>query len=255
MLGWILFALSVGSIVALTVNAIDAVRTAGQGVSVLWRDISDVLSLVVPLALATATALALGWFQVNLRKILREMRDAQTESYRPWQYLRRLRVSDVADMLSLRLGSLLSLVSDIFMNRIRLLGYSQVFGQRRYRGRIITHEIYDLLVKSWDEYPEWMGPTKAMIDVAETAATMSTKLWFMPPKKGERSDLQTLIACGQMTMCFNLLEHIHRERRTRNEGFVSEAVERLFGRARDDWERLKENPYALVDERDGERAA
>ena len=246
-IAWALFALALGSLIALTGNAIDALRTEGQGVSILWRDLSDVLSLIFPLALAAGTAVALAWFQINLRKLMHTLRDIQTAAYRPWRYLRRLRVSDVMGMASLRLGSLAALVNNVFLSRIRQLSYGQVFGQRRYRGRIVTHEIYDLLVKTWRDYPEWMHPTDAMVAVAEDAATMSIQLWLSRPKPGERSQLQKLMACGQVTMCFNLLEHLHFQGRAADGSFAAAAGQALFERVRQDWELLKTDPYTLVD--------
>jgi hypothetical protein len=144
---------------------------------------------------------------------------------------------------------LAALVNNVFLSRIRQLSYGQVFGQRRYRGRIVTHEIYDLLVKEWQDYPEWMRPTDAMVAVAEETATMSIQLWLSRPKPGERSQLQKLMACGQITMCFNLLEHLHLKRRAADGSFATAAGEALFERARGDWELLKKDPYVFTDGR------
>ncbi len=69
------------------------------------------------------------------------------------------------------------------------------------------------------------------------------------PKPGKRSQLQKAMACGQITMCFNLLEHLHFQRRAADGPFAAAAGEALFERARRDWGLLRKDPYAFADGR------
>jgi hypothetical protein len=67
---------------------------------------------------------------------------------------------------------------------------------------------------------------------------MPTTLWFEQPDQ-----LDDLVACGQATLCHALLCHLERDGEP-----TAAATSELAARARHLWERLNEEPHALVRE-------
>jgi hypothetical protein len=83
------------------------------------------------------------------------------------------------------------------------------------------------------DLPGWLIPSEAARKLAERAANLPTALWFNSPQ-----DLDNVIACGRMTMCFNILTHLERQYPVRNV-----AQQALYEQARADWAQLQANPY------------
>jgi Zn-finger nucleic acid-binding protein/predicted acylesterase/phospholipase RssA len=178
---------------------------------------------------------------------------------RPWATVKSLRVSEVQSMMSLRASSLFALSNDIFLNRIRYMGYALLYSQPQLMGKIVPQDINTLLQRD-AILPSWNLPlpSRQMMEVVvPRAAKMPTKLWFDKPDPTERSELDTLIACGQLTLCFNLLRFmILRCPREPDGRFKNRAVQRVFDQACQDWQRLVRDAYVLVDAREaGEPAA
>lgn len=249
---WLLAAVCVLTALAVLWHGADAIATSG--LRSVWRDVDDVFAYVTPLVLSAAAALGIIWLRRRARGVLgtldRVLRiegtPAALNRSRPpaWRSLKRLTIRDVGSLLGLRVSSMASLVNDIFMIRIRSLGYALLYGTERYRHRIIANEIHDLertpgRTPSTDQQP----PSRELGEVVERAAVMPTAFWFQRP-----DDLDTLIACGQATICRNVLEHISREK-VRDPGTYTPAVAALFERAASDWERLNADPMAFLPRR------
>jgi hypothetical protein len=116
----------------------------------------------------------------------------------------------------------------------------------RFRSRTITSLIYELLQVSEAgphlDYPDWLLPSQAQVDCATKAHQVDTALWF------DSSDqLPALVATGQSTMCFNLLEFIGRRlEQTPDHAGLTAQRNRLLGL----WEQLKADPYKLLRQSD-----
>ena len=102
---------------------------------------------------------------------------------------------------------------------------------------------------------EILNPGKKIIDATTRANMMSTKLWFTPEElKGDENTLDTLIACGQFTICFSLLEYI--EKYIKNSKFQTQydkydegtklAINQLEFTLLEDWRKFKQDPYWMV---------
>src|SRR5439155_103756 len=80
------------------------------------------------------------------------------------------------------------------------------------RDRIVANEIYDVVTAGKGAeaagLPDWLTASPAMVDIARAASTMGTKLWLTPPPPGQRGELDGLIACAQMTTCYNLVRRM-----------------------------------------------
>jgi Zn-finger nucleic acid-binding protein len=193
------------------------------------------------------SAVAIGhWFRRGLRSIPGMKVSA-------WKFLKKLKVGDLLNMTYLRLTSTWAMTTDIFMNRIRFLGYSMLFSQRRFKRKIVANEI-DSLLRTDDVHglPDWLEPTEQMTDViVQPSAKIPTKLMLNPPTGHTRGEFETLIACGQTTICYNLLAHMLINCTRDGEDFENKDVHKFFHRLKEDWLTLKKDAFFFVDERKG----
>jgi hypothetical protein len=134
------------------------------------------------------------------------------------------------------------MASKVFMKRIRSLQLAQLFADPRFRDRTVTSFIYELLQVAEAgphlDYPDWLLPTNAQVACARIAHQVDTALWFDSP-----GELLSLVASGQSTTCFNLLEFVERrlEQTPDDAGLAG-----LGAQLRSLWERLKVNPYEFA---------
>lgn len=82
---------------------------------------------------------------------------------------------------------------------------------------------------------------KMALDAAQTPTT----LWFAKNPEKAQEELDTVVACGQFTMCFTLLRLIE-EISNRQNKTLSPEIEEVRQRAQAAWELLKENPQIWV---------
>ncbi|HXB08069.1 MAG TPA: hypothetical protein VNW04_13155, partial [Puia sp.] len=88
---------------------------------------------------------------------------------------------------------------------------------------------------------EFLMPSAGLRAVVDIATEMGTTLWFAPADQ-EKKCLESLLAAGQATMCFNLLRVSYRF------GNSDPAWVELRGRLREDWARFKEEPFWIYNE-------
>ena len=141
------------------------------------------------------------------------------------------------EMMSTRLSSTWALTGTIFLNRIRSLGYSLLENRDDLKGRVIKNEIFDIVEQ--ENKASVHAPSAQMLAVAQRASTMETQLWY-----DDEDQLKDLVATGQFTICYNLLEHIDRLRAARGDEDLNTA---LYTKASEDWEILKEDPFAFIE--------
>jgi predicted acylesterase/phospholipase RssA len=144
----------------------------------------------------------------------------------------RLRLGELGPLLGSRLRSVLELLTTVFTYRVRRLEYDQMFAEPAPRG---PSPVAVLVYKLADERPRSdstaLAPSEAVREVARRAVAVRTALWYAGP-----DELRALLACGQLTACAALLEHAER----------AEAPAEVVTRLRALWDRLQEDPYALV---------
>lgn len=142
-----------------------------------------------------------------------------------------------------RVGSLLTLVQEIFLKQIRRLIYGEVYQSHKWRYRQMSNLIYELRPDDFLEsrnlgknkkYGPWLKEVKpvegeteeeakkglkgeqalehmlgtSIPDVAKDASHFGTTLWFTPEDQ-EEATLDKLIATGQFTMCYNLIYYLN----------------------------------------------
>ncbi|WP_020570051.1 patatin-like phospholipase family protein [Neolewinella persica] len=146
--------------------------------------------------------------------------------------------------------SVLKMVMDIFLRRIRQLQISALFASPEWRGRIKNNNIYSLKGAHVDVVGFKMSK------VIAAANTMPTTLWFSEAEK-EQHMLDDLIAAGQCTLCFNLRKYIDELKTKEYEGqniwaatppAQQASIEQLRSNLEDYWRRFREDPYWLLNE-------
>jgi predicted acylesterase/phospholipase RssA len=126
-----------------------------------------------------------------------------------------------------RLNSLLSLLLNVFLKVVRRLNYNLVYNDERWQYRRIGNLIHELTRDDYEtqgrrisdertaavlgksiftgDYAEDVG--KNIQAVAEAASDFGTTLWFTPEDQ-LGGTLDKLVATGQFTMCYNLIEYL-----------------------------------------------
>jgi hypothetical protein len=88
----------------------------------------------------------------------------------------------------------------------------------------------------------WLKPSEEMQKITCSATNMPTTLWFDDP-----ADLQKLIACGEYSMCYNLIDYILRrygQQKSKYPAWVRELLDRLV----EDWKKFEVNPMMMARE-------
>ncbi len=157
----------------------------------------------------------------------------------------KLDIGLVKRMIKERLSSAFVMINEIFLNQIRRLNYNLFFESERLKGRRIGAYIYQLCedVNSMgpafdDKKPK--PPTPLLKESARIAAEMPTTLWF-DEKDRTVNRLENLVACGQFTICYNLLDYVLRlpdEAR-------DEDLKLLEASLKKDWNNFLKDPYFM----------
>ncbi|MGZ3883182.1 MAG: patatin-like phospholipase family protein [Bacteroidia bacterium] len=177
----------------------------------------------------------------------------------------KLKFGTLLNMLVNRRRSGMKMVSDVFLRQMRWFSLERVYGDPAWKPRLSMNTIFKLtedeVLKRKKKYSylsgELLDPGEDIILAASSASRMSTTLWFTPQElEGHRNILNTLIACGQFTVCFTLLEYM--ERYMKNKDYEADynaysedtkkAIEELYDRLMKDWMHFKKNPYWMVNE-------
>lgn len=173
--------------------------------------------------------------------------------------LDRLKFGDIATLLANRGKSVVQLASSVFMKHIRRLNYRSVFRNDAWKHRRIMNAIYQLCTfkptgadfPSQKGYPAYLHPGRPIVENTKRAANMGTTLWFTAKEKEERLP-ETVIACGQYTICWNLLAFLNRLKDSplKNEACYAPLLA-LEERLNADWARFQENPFCRLPDKSG----
>jgi predicted acylesterase/phospholipase RssA len=197
----------------------------GASALLLGRRLATDGTLALPFLASLGIAGGLVWLERRLR----------TEAVRrvpglSWTRLLRLRLSELPWLVEARVRSLIALTADVFMKRIRGLGYKRLFGDDAYAKRRVANLIYELAQAS-DADP--LAPSASQRAVCARAAATPTTLWLENDQQ-----LRDLVACGRSTTCYTLLRHLE----DRFGGRPPDEAADLVARARALWKALQADP-------------
>lgn len=181
---------------------------------------------------------------------------------KPLRKLLKIQLGVYESMTVNRINSLMKMTNDVFLKHIRRLNYRQVYNDDSWKNRRIMSAIYELAdreklarkVKK-NTMKEELLPSEAIEKVANRAKSMGTTLWFTKEelRKGEdnRNMAEAIIACGQFTLCWNLLLYIEKLKvDSENTNTAHEALMICEPDLMKHWKKFQENPYWLIKEFD-----
>ena len=241
----VLFAMCLLTLIAVAYHAID--MQWGSGAEEPW-DESDVFLIFMPLLLSGTAVYVLWWLRRRILQIITGLNHVLAIEGKPgttnkatiaWPYLRNLKLTMVGELIGQRATSMMSLVNEIFFDRVRTLSYT-LLANSTFQNRYIANELRDLLRDSAPAALPWLTPSPKLIELVKRARQMPSIFWFEQP-----DDLRVLIACGHATTYFNVLKFY--AERAAADG-ISPEEQRVFDAAQADWERLKEDPMHMVAE-------
>lgn len=240
-----------------------------QTVFLVFIFLGGILLLLIGLASVFLPGMAYKGYQQLLRKVRRmlKMPVDPNQNYR-WQQLLpgftqkyipnilRLEFDQLGPMLTDRVNSVMTMVTEVFMKQVRRLIYERVYEDDSWENRRISNFIYELrkedhqknmIQKSWLHEKALREPGENIMTVAEKAASMETTLWFTE-QDGKEKMMDHLIACGQFTICFNLLEYIYKLRRSPDyaDHPDKEHLDQLYEVMMTDWKAFQQDPFVLM---------
>jgi predicted acylesterase/phospholipase RssA len=175
---------------------------------------------------------------------------------KPLRKLLKIRVSTYDNLFANRINSMLKLTGTVFLKHIRRLNYNTIFDDSYWKNRRVMTAVYELRAgEDWKgkikkgTLPEYLKPSTKIQNAAKDAASMPTTLWFTGTLEEKKNTLDTLIATGQFTTCWNLLEYIYNlnmDSSNTNQGHAE--FKKLEGLLLEHWEKFQIDPYWLVKE-------
>ena len=176
---------------------------------------------------------------------------------KPFGKLLRLKFLVYENLIMNRVSSLMQMTNEVFLKHVRRLNYRLVFNDPAWINRRIMNAIYELREGetninsklSAGTLPIFLAPSDAIKNVATTASSMGTTLWFTEEELEKRDMLNVLIACGHFTLCWNLLKYIGDIKKStvnltpQHQGLIACEVQ-----LQQHWKQFQEDPLWLVKE-------
>ncbi|WP_317900010.1 patatin-like phospholipase family protein [Aurantibacillus circumpalustris] len=189
----------------------------------------------------------------------------------PYFFIKRMRHVDkmkfgtLNNLLVNRRNSVVKMVTKVFIKQMRWFGFERVYSDTGWKPRLIMNAVFELtkeeVAKRKKKYPyfspEIVEPGEKIMEVSARALTKGTTLWFTQEElKGKYSMADSIIACGQFTICFNLLEYFekfilnpkYKKDYEKYSPETKEMLEELQKSLLVDWIKFKENPFWMVEE-------
>jgi hypothetical protein len=169
-------------------------------------------------------------------------------------------ISRTGLMLKVRWRSTMRVGMDIYDLHLRRVNYETLYNDPEWFGKTKSVSIYELSKsnenvferqlsrKEFDEEAkQLLRPSESMKAIADYARAMGTTLWFSKEDMtNEKNILDALIATGQFTMCYNLLEYIIQLERDHDEVRKDTAIQQLKQELLNDWQRFQNEPRFMV---------
>lgn len=188
-------------------------------------------------------------------------------------YFGSLPLSGLTYLLKVRLTSLAMLSYDIFLKQVRRMRYNELYANEQWENRRVSTLIYELtepnnpvlqreildkiekiignpkagnnkqiINDKFNEIWKILSPSAKLMHIADYASTMGTTLWF--DKNDISNDrLNKIIATGQFTTCFNLLEYLLLLQLKYPQDFN---YQEILNQLMSDWKKFKDNPEWLI---------
>ena len=166
----------------------------------------------------------------------------------------KLDISLIQRMLTDRLTSAMTMINDVFLNQMRRLNYDLFYSKDELKNKRITATVYKLNGQK-TPYSKGTGyneaikpaPSQNLESVCLTASETPTTLWW-DKTDITKNRMETLIACGQFTVCYELMDYILKLKADENnqvEDFTE--IDILYKALEADWISFNQKPLWLLD--------
>jgi predicted acylesterase/phospholipase RssA len=169
-------------------------------------------------------------------------------------------ISRTGMMIKARWRSTMRVANDIYDLHLRRVNYETISNDPDWLNKVKAVSIYELcksnenvfqrqfVRKGFDQQTiDLLSPSEAMKAVAEYARRLGTTLWFSKDDMtSERNIVDALIACGQFTMCYNLLEYVIQLEKEYEEVKRDPELQQLKKQLLHDWKAFQTNPKFIL---------
>lgn len=168
-------------------------------------------------------------------------------------FINNLSFADIESLLMNRAKSVIMMSSSVFLKRIRRMNYASLYSDKDWQNRLVTNTIYELRAgEKWASrfkngtLADYLKPSMAIQENSSKAANMGTTLWFTERDKA-RGVPEAILAAGQYTICYNLLDYIDKIKKKRdnlneNHQLIIACEQQL----QDAWKKFQEDPLWMV---------
>lgn len=166
----------------------------------------------------------------------------------------KLDISLIQRMLTDRLTSAMIMINDVFLKQIRRINYDLFYSKDELKNKRITATVYKLNGQK-TPYSKGTGyneaikpaPSQNLESVCLTASETPTTLWW-DKTDVTKNRMETLIACGQFTVCYELMDYILKLKADENnqvQDFTE--IDILYDALATDWKTFNNKPMWLLD--------
>ena len=188
------------------------------------------------------------------RKVMRYISDKGNISYN-YNFIWKHTINNILEFIRTRLNTTQRMVNVIMMGQIKKSSYQVLFNSTQWKNRIMLNSLSILSTKGrWNrvlqkrnEEDKRLKPSRAIRQNSDKANQMKTTLWFSDEEIRTRMP-EAILACGQYTVCWNLLQQIDRLKAT-PEDLLTDGQKELIGIEgilRGDWVRFCRNPKYMT---------
>jgi hypothetical protein len=168
-------------------------------------------------------------------------------------FVSHLKFATLENLLMNRAKSILMMSSEVFLMRLRKMNYSTLYENSAWKNRTVTSTIYELRPdERWQSMadnrtlPDYLAPSEALQQNSYRAASMGTTLWFTPEDKAAGLP-QDVLAAGQYTICYNLLQYIEQiEKDPSNTTDSHNLIIACKPQLLDAWKKFQRDPHWMV---------
>lgn len=187
--------------------------------------------------------LVIDKFRATFKKIVPEALIDEVTSFQ------KLDIRLIKRMLTERMTSTAKMVSEIFLKQIRRLNYNLIYSKEEDDNKLITCTVYELNGKktlyknkfapNQNIHP---APKEQLKSVALVASEAPTSLWW-DDEDISTNRMDSLIACGQFTTCYNLMDYILKLKKN---SITSQPIDDMYELLKADWKHFNEKPLGMV---------
>ncbi len=197
----------------------------------------------IGILVSSAKNRGVSWFQKQFKKTVPEALTSEVRSFQ------NLEINLLKRMGKERISSTIKMVSDVFLKQTRRLNYDLIYASKDLQNKIITTTVYKL---NGQKTPYTRGfntnkeikptPSKKLKAIALSASETPTTLWW-DNKDIATNRMDELIACGEFTTCYNLMDYILQ---LKKQNIVTNELDELYKQLEKDWAGFNENPVCMV---------